>query len=207
MSLENSLLVPGLQDQVTGGQVIFRSALKAMSEPGTVVDISQDIAVEPLSPAMYAVILALLDQQTSLWLAKSFDQPQVVKNLQFHTGVKLAKTAQEAQFALAMASEIDELERFNIGTDESPEMSCSLFLQVDSISIDENISDSIDCSVLALSGPGIETIKNVGISKLSKSLIDYLTERSGEFPKGLDCYFVSQNQLLCIPRTTQVKVI
>lgn len=205
---QQPMLVAGLQNPVSDAQVIFRSALKAMSEPGTLVDIAQPNGVANLTPAMFGLILALIDQQTTLWLSDSFNQPSIVKNIQFHAGAMLTTDAAGAQFALAQGDQITDLARFNQGSDESPEMSCSLLLQVSHLSaLDAAHSDQPINQQLVLTGPGIQSSQTIAIGELSSELLDYLVNRDTAFPKGLDCYFVSGDQLLCIPRTTQIKVV
>jgi alpha-D-ribose 1-methylphosphonate 5-triphosphate synthase subunit PhnH len=124
--------------------------------------------------------------------------------------VQLVNDPQSAMFAIANADQITEFCYFNKGTDESPEMSCSLVLQVESLTntaAQAQGSDNEHSTLLKLEGPGIESVKYIAIAKLSTQLLEYLTERPDAFPRGLDFYFVSDKQLVCLPRTTKVSVI
>ncbi|MEM5529357.1 phosphonate C-P lyase system protein PhnH [Gammaproteobacteria bacterium AS21] len=206
----NVTIAAGLTNPINAGQVIFRRTLKAMSEPGTIVDIEHNHGAGDLSPAMYALALSLLDQQTTLYLSAALKNEEVCKNLQFHTDVQLVNDPQSAMFAIANADQITEFCYFNKGTDESPEMSCSLVLQVESLTntaAQAQGSDNEHSTLLKLEGPGIESVKYIAIAKLSTQLLEYLTERPDAFPRGLDFYFVSDKQLVCLPRTTKVSVI
>ena len=209
-NIHNVAIAAGLPEPINTSQVIFRRTLKAMSEPGTIVDIEQSHGVANLSPAMYALALSLLDQQTTLYLSAALKNESVCKNLQFHTDVPLVNDPQSAMFVIANADEITELSYFNKGTDESPEMSCSLVLQVEYLTnttAQFMNTDNENSTLLKLEGPGIQAEKYIRIAKLSTPLLDYLTQRPDAFPKGLDFYFVSNKQLLCLPRTTKVSVI
>lgn len=206
----STALVAGLATPINASQVIFRSALKAMSEPGTIVDIEHNHGAGDLSPGTYALALSLLDQQTTLYLSAALKNETVCKNLQFHTDVQLVNDPQSAMFVIANADQITEFCCFNKGTDESPEMSCSLVLQAQTLTnstAQVEGSDNENSTLLRLEGPGIESVKYIAIAKLSTQLIEYLTERPDAFPRGLDFYFVSDKQLLCLPRTTKVSVI
>lgn len=201
-------LVAGMKNPVQATQVVFRSALKAMSEPGTLVKIKQNNGAGELNPAMFALSLALMDQHTPLWLAADFSQPEVIKNLQFHTAVTFTHAPQAAMFAIAKADQIDDLSVFNSGTDESPEMSCSILLQVSYLAaLGDHSQSAGECTILKLTGPGIQSYKQVCVADLSPQLLDYLTRRVTPFPRGLDFYLVSAGQLLCIARTTLVEII
>lgn len=208
-SFETTPLVAGLANPTRDCQNIFRQALKAISEPGSIVNVvdeaEQLASLGLLSPAMFALIHTLTDQQTTLWLADSFSQGNIAKNLQFHAGVELIQNKSQVMFACAMANEIEDISLFNAGTDESPEMSCSMLLQVAELDIGANANNH--ATTLQLTGPGIASFKKVSLTGLSPQIIKYLVERSHPFPRGLDFYFVSQQQLLCIPRTTKVEVI
>lgn len=202
--MQNTVIVAGFSDPVRDAQQTFRKVLKAMSEPGVIVAASSPEALLHLYPSTFAVCQTLLDQQTPLWLSKEFRNPEIQHNLHFHTGMPLAKHSMDAQFALAYAGEIATLDDFAKGTAEYPERNCTLILQVHTIS--NFPSTAQNSTTLKLSGPGIETERQIVIAGLSQTIIHYLTERPDPFPLGIDFIFTAEQSFVAIPRTTQLEV-
>jgi alpha-D-ribose 1-methylphosphonate 5-triphosphate synthase subunit PhnH len=203
-------LIKGFQKPTHDSQRVFRQLLKAMSEPGTLVYVDSPESIDSLHASTFAVCQAMMDQQTPLWLSPNFATPNIKHNLHFHTGVPIVEESQQSLFALISPAEIDSVERFPHvffqGTDEYPETGCTVIVQVHSVK--DNVSKGVN---LRLTGPGIETAQLVSISDLSPPLLNYLSnqtgERNGSFPLGLDFIFIDKNQLVCLPRTTQVEVL
>ena len=83
------LLQPAFTDPVLDAQRGFRAALKALAGPGLIQTLHASPGIEGLAPATYALCLALLDVDTPLWLAPSFDTPVIRANLAFHCGCPL----------------------------------------------------------------------------------------------------------------------
>ncbi|KAF1012454.1 MAG: Alpha-D-ribose 1-methylphosphonate 5-triphosphate synthase subunit PhnH [Pseudomonas fluorescens] len=90
------LLQPAFVDPVLDAQRGFRAALKALAEPGLIRSLSAAPTLEGLAPATYALCLALLDVDTPLWLAPSFDTPLIRANLAFHCGCPLVERREDA---------------------------------------------------------------------------------------------------------------
>jgi len=202
--MQNLAIVPAFEDPVDSAQQTFRRLLKAMSEPGLIVQPPPVAPLGLLDPATHTVCLTLLDAQTPLWLSDGFSDPQIRRNLHFHTGMPLATDAASARFALARGNEIDTLERFPRGTAEYPEQGCTLVLQVESLG--SQPSGRRGAVVLQLSGPGIESRRHLVLEGLSRPLVEYLVERPDPFPLGLDFIFTGDRSLAAIPRTTRVEV-
>lgn len=190
-------LIRGFSDAVQESQQVFRLVMKAMSEPGVVVEVSELEQMAPINHASYACILALLDQSTPLWLTPEFNHADIKQNLHFHTGVPLAENSFQADFVLGFAGEIGDLDWFQKGSAEYPETGATLILHVNQINTGSG-------SELSLSGPGIPDQRALTIDGLSPALLDYLCERPDEFPCGVDMIFCCDQQLVCIPRSTVV---
>lgn len=190
-------ITAGLNNPGHQSQQIFRQVLKVMSEPGLVEQLPELESLPPLDNACYGLILSLLDQSTPLLLSAEFNQPSVRQNLSFHTGVPFTDVAAEAAFVLAFAGEIDSLTAYNKGSAEYPETGASLILRVNGI--------NNGCgTTMTLSGPGIPGQRLLQLDGISDTLCQYLTERPDEFPSGIDLLICCGNQLVCIPRSTQV---
>ena len=84
------LLQPAFVDPVLDAQRGFRAALKALAEPGLIQHLPSAPRLDGLAPATYALCLALLDGDTPVWLAPSFDTPLIRANLAFHCGCPLS---------------------------------------------------------------------------------------------------------------------
>ncbi|TIV42480.1 MAG: carbon-phosphorus lyase subunit PhnH, partial [Mesorhizobium sp.] len=84
-----------------------------------------------------------------LWFDLVLQAPAAVKSwLGFHTGAPLANTPADAHFALiATPAEMMALDGFSQGTQDYPDRSTTLILQV---------SDLVSGAPLLLEGPGIE---------------------------------------------------
>ncbi len=107
--MADTLLLPAFPDPVAQTQETFRLALKAMSEPGTTQVIRDAPGLGSLMPATYALCLSLLDSDTSVWLAPSFDTPELRANLAFHCACPVTSERAEADFALLGTNELDDL--------------------------------------------------------------------------------------------------
>src|SRR5579872_3968300 len=112
-------LVPGFGDPVHDAQASFRVLLEAMAHPGRVLSLPLDLAAAPplpLDAAAAAVMLALLDRETPLWLGA--EAGAAAEYLRFHCGCPLTDDAGAAAFAfLPLGSEPPPLERFDLGSD------------------------------------------------------------------------------------------
>src|SRR5262249_8921286 len=89
-----SSLGAGFESPALASQQVFRAALEALARPGRIarVDASCEVPAQ-LEPAACALALALLDQDTSLWLSDALRAGQAGAYLRFHTGCRLAESA------------------------------------------------------------------------------------------------------------------
>ncbi|MFT6916361.1 MAG: alpha-D-ribose 1-methylphosphonate 5-triphosphate synthase subunit PhnH [Motiliproteus sp.] len=206
-------IIRGFAEPVTDSQRTFRHLLKAMSEPGTVVNLSSPEALASVYSSTFALCQALLDKQTPLWLAPEFNTADIRYNLHFHTGMPITDQPSEALFAIAYPDEITAMSAFSVGSSEYPETGCTLILQVSTVAAASATEPSRSVpsahlpTTLRLSGPGIATERRICIADLNAVLIDYLTQRPDAFPLGIDLIFVAEQAVVCIPRTTKVEVL
>jgi len=82
-----------------------------------------------------AIALTLFDHDTPVWLDHLMaETSEVTKWLKFHTGAPVIADSSICSFALVGdACELPELDRFSFGTDEYPDRSTTLILQVESL--------------------------------------------------------------------------
>jgi alpha-D-ribose 1-methylphosphonate 5-triphosphate synthase subunit PhnH len=183
---------PGFADPVIDSQSVFRSVLHAFSHPGTVCEIS--LPIEPpalLTPATAAVALALFDHETPVWLQATALEPW----LRFHCGSPIARTPAEARFAIVHdLKSLPELEAFDHGSDEYPDRSATLILQV----------DAFTDSGLVLTGPGIRDSAAIGIPAVRTEFWKEREALAPLFPLGIDLLFTVGTRLVALPRTTRI---
>ena len=93
----NVPLAAGFADPVHDAQRAFRAALDALARPGQVVDLGEAIAGLAIQPAMAHLLLALTDDDTSVWWQRN--DAAAAQWLRFHTGATVAGQADHAAFA------------------------------------------------------------------------------------------------------------
>lgn len=191
---ESDPLGPGFADAVQQSQAIFRRVLDAMARPGTCHEIPElPYCPAPLNAASTAIALTLLDDSTPVWLDPAAGNQHVRDFLAFHCGCPTVDAPSEAAFAL-IAGPLPPLDTFNPGTDEFPENSTTLIVQVTTVASGDDI---------ALAGPGIEdvtTISNPGLAD------DFWQERAAMdalFPCGVDLILTAGRRLACLPRSVR----
>ncbi|MDZ5432108.1 phosphonate C-P lyase system protein PhnH [Pseudomonas fluorescens] len=187
------LLQPAFADPVLDAQRGFRAALKALAGPGLIQTLHATPNLEGLAPATYALCLALLDVDTPLWLAPSFDTPLIRANLAFHCGCPLTANREDARFALLDADDLLDLSGFDHGNDRYPDQSCTLLVQL------PNLDGG---ARLAWRGPGIESAHGVALPVADGFWRE--RERRNEFPRGLDVFFTAGQELIGLPRSTRI---
>ena len=178
-------------------QATFRAMLAAIAEPGRVqkVEIVLD-APAPLGRALASACLTLLDFETPVWLAPGIGKA-AADWIAFHTGAPLVSNPAEAAFAaLTEGDDLLPLDRFALGSDESPEDGASILLQVPGLTADTG---------RAWSGPGIETTRRVAVDGIDAGFWRARAGLAPLFPRGLDIFFCTADRVVALPRTTKVE--
>ena len=198
MENQTMLLDGGFAEPVHAAQTVFRAVMDAMARPGTVHKLpSLSPPPAPLRPVAAAVVLALLDHDTPLWLDPALQASSAVRGwLGFHTGAPLAHTPADAHFALVAApGELLALENFAQGSQEYPDRSATLILQVDSLSAGP---------LLRLSGPGIKDAAELAPTPMPRHFVEQWRQNRGRFPRGIDIVLAAPEGIACLPRTTRL---
>ncbi|AHB76314.1 MULTISPECIES: phosphonate C-P lyase system protein PhnH [Pandoraea] len=207
-----SQLQPGFVDPVHDAQGVFRAVLDALARPGRLCSVGSRLAPsEQASVAARAVLLALADATTPVWLQSPL--PEVASALRFHTGATLLSSESElagAQFALLTdPAHCPPLERFAFGTAESPEHSATLIVDVPTLAAghtaprDQHFNSTL---ALRLRGPGIASHADVSVGGLDAAFWQSRAALAPRFPAGLDLLIAAGDRLLGLPRTTHVEV-
>jgi alpha-D-ribose 1-methylphosphonate 5-triphosphate synthase subunit PhnH len=185
-------VAPGFADPVFESQATFRGCLAALATPGRLVSLGSGLNVDG---AAGALLLSLLDQDTRLWLSPGVADSRVAASLKFHTGCSLAASPGEADFALvAGADELPLLDAFSAGSQEYPERSATVVIQVPAI---------LD-SGWRLTGPGIRGEVRLSVPALGAAFLKQWERNGARFPRGVDLYLSCGERLCGLPRTTRI---
>jgi alpha-D-ribose 1-methylphosphonate 5-triphosphate synthase subunit PhnH len=192
----DSNLAPGFAEPVLAAQQTFRAALVALAHPGRIVAI--DMALEtppPLDGATAALGLALLDHETPVWLDAKLQAAAAY--FRFHCGCPISSRPGVAHFAIIDdVRALPPLTEFRQGSDEYPDQSATLILQVDEL---------MEGGPLQLSGPGIAGETRLGVGGLSDGFWREWPTNNAAFPRGVDVFFTCGARLCGLPRTTKVR--
>jgi alpha-D-ribose 1-methylphosphonate 5-triphosphate synthase subunit PhnH len=191
-------LPSGFADKVLSAQSTFRSVMDAMARPGSVHCIASASGTpQGVMRGTAAIALTLFDHDTPLWLdPRMAEAPEVEKWLKFHTSAPIVSDSSICSFALiGNAAELPALDQFSFGSNEYPDRSTTLILQVESLR--EGLA-------FELSGPGIDgtTVLQARIEPLD--LFARLAINAKLFPRGIDVVLVADDAVVAIPRTTRL---
>jgi alpha-D-ribose 1-methylphosphonate 5-triphosphate synthase subunit PhnH len=191
-------LPAGFADKVLSAQSTFRSIMDAMARPGSVQRIVAAAGTPaPMMRGTAAIALTLFDHDTPLWLDPPMSEtPDVTKWLKFHTGAPVIADSSICSFALiGDAGALPALDRFAFGSNEYPDRSTTLILQVESLT---------QGPALELRGPGIDGTAVLQATIQPENLFERLEINQTLFPRGIDVVLVHDDAIVAIPRTTRL---
>ena len=191
-------LPAGFADKVRSAQSTFRSVMDAMARPGSVARIVAATGTpHPMMRGTAAIALTLFDHDTPLWLDPPMcETSEVTKWLKFHTSAPVIADSSICSFALiGDAGALPDLDRFSFGSNEYPDRSTTLILQVESLTQGPSFE---------LSGPGIDGTATLQAAIQPSDLFERLAINAALFPRGIDVVLVSDDCLVAIPRTTRL---
>ncbi|RST86813.1 phosphonate C-P lyase system protein PhnH [Aquibium carbonis] len=188
----------GFQNPPLAAQAVFRALMDAMARPGTVHPVAAlALPPAPLTSTAASVALTLCDHDTPLWLDARLDVSTDVRGwLGFHCGAPLTTIPADAHFVLASSpGELMALENFAQGSQEYPDRSTTLILQVDTLTKGRE---------LHLEGPGIETSAALSPFPLPRHFAAQWKQNRARFPRGVDLILAAPDAISCLPRTTRI---
>ena len=191
-------LPAGFADKVLSAQSTFRSVMDAMARPGSVQRIQPAAgAAGIMMRGTAALALTLFDHDTTIWLDPVMSAaPEVARWLKFHTSAPVIADSSIASFALVGDPQnLPALDRFAFGSNEYPDRSTTLILQVESLT---------DGPVAELQGPGIDGTAALRASIHPRDLLERLAINAALFPRGIDVVLVHDDFIVAIPRTTRL---
>ncbi len=185
-------MIPGFADPVAEAQASFRAILEALARPGRVQRLGAGLRPPaPLLPAAAAALLTLADAETPLWHDAG---AEVDGWLRFHCGSPAAPLG-SARFVLACGA-MPALASLDLGTDEAPETSAMLIVQV--AGLEEGRG-------WRLTGPGIEREHRLAVAGLPMDFLAAWQVQGRGFPRGVDVLLCAGERLAALPRTTKVE--
>jgi alpha-D-ribose 1-methylphosphonate 5-triphosphate synthase subunit PhnH len=216
----------GPLDSVRDTQAVFRAALDALSRPGRVSRLPVAAQDTPGNPWAAALLLTLLDHETTLWVAPPLVVAGVDAYLRQRSGAGQAPL-EAAGFALAEVGpapaavatlDLGELiARLRRGTLAYPDEGATLVLSVPALAgegagheggVDGQDRKDEEGPVLILSGPGVpggeaRTLRVPGLPPT------FAAARAGavrDYPAGIDLFLVDgDGRLAGLPRSTHVE--
>jgi alpha-D-ribose 1-methylphosphonate 5-triphosphate synthase subunit PhnH len=172
--------------------------MDAMAHPGSIRRIAVAAGVpHPMMHGTAAVALTLFDHDTPVWLDQRMSETSAVtKWLKFHTGAPVIADSSVCHFALfGDAQTLPQLDRFAFGSNEYPDRSTTLILQVESLT---------QGPTLELRGPGIDGTVELQAAIRPADLFERLAVNAVLFPRGIDVVLVHEDTIVAIPRTTRL---
>ena len=191
-------LPAGFADKVLSAQATFRSVMDAMARPGSVQRIAATVgAPHAMMRGTAAIALTLFDHDTPVWLDPLLSETaEVTKWLKFHTGAPVTANSSICSFAIiGDAPALPTLDCFAFGSNEYPDRSTTLILQVDSLT---------QGPPLELRGPGIDGAAVLQAAIQPADLFERLEINRTLFPRGIDVVLVADDAIVAIPRTARL---
>lgn len=193
-------ILAGFSEPVAQSQATFRAALNALAHPGRVQSIPAEGATHPerFSPALTALLLTLVDQDTPVWLPEGVGA-DAQRYLRFHCGCPLVSNPSDARFLVGpLGFEWPALAACEAGDPAYPDRSATLLLEVQSLT---------EGPAVTLSGPGIADRYTLSIAGLPAGFWEQWQANHHRFPLGVDVFFIQGAQFCALPRTTRVQEI
>lgn len=188
----------GFENPVENAQATFRAAMRALAEPGTIQCVAPaPAAAGPVSGATAALLLALCDYETPIWLdADAVARPGLADFLRFQTGAPVVADPARAAFAVVTdPAGLPPLEVFAQGSLDYPDRSTTLLVQVEGFDPEGSLS---------LTGPGIPGERRLGIAPEIPGFAGALADNRDRFPRGVDVILVAGDRIVGLPRSTRV---
>lgn len=199
---ETTIPAAGFDDPVRDAQRIFRATLEALARPTLPQKVEPGVLPPaPLSPMAGAVVLALCDAQTPVWLDPALRFTGDVEAwVRFHTGAPIVDDTADALFCVASCpSALPPLHELPQGTDEEPHRSATVVIDA---------ADSKPAGSFVVTGPGVNgTAQWDGAGLPAGRGTDFLAmwdTNTRRFPRGVDLIFAADGEIRGLPRTTKL---
>lgn len=198
MSLAVSAPLAGsFLEPVFDSQRAFRAAMDALAHPGVVQPAGHGLPDTPLPAAAAALVLALCDYETPLFLGPSIEAlPGAAAYLRFHSDAMLVAEPAMAAFAVIdLLHDGLDLAAFAQGTPEYPDRSTTV------IALSPSLTDG---PALTFTGPGIATTATLQVAGLPAGFAQQWNANRATFPLGVDILFATSDAIVGLPRSARL---
>ena len=189
--------------------ITYRLLLDCLSRPGTIVQLptvdflavpTDLIAGSTTNPFCLAACMSLVDQETSVVLAAAgnwvAEHHPAAAWVHVRTNARRSAASDSAFACLWDVASLALLPSLSHGSLTFPERSATAFCAVDSLSAH---------GTWELSGPGIQTTKELGISNVTSEQMGYIQASRQSYPLGVDVFLVdATGRCVGLPRSTRI---
>jgi alpha-D-ribose 1-methylphosphonate 5-triphosphate synthase subunit PhnH len=195
-ALEN--MVAGFEHEAYGSQAVFRTALQALSHPGRPLDMPLNMALPRGGhAAAAALLLGLLDADTSVYLSPGLAGSDAAAWLRFHTGCIEITDRSQAQFIwVGQGDDLPLLQDLRQGSDAYPDQTATCVIEVHNLHADE--------AGWRLQGPGILGERTLRVQGMAADFPAQWSRNHASFPCGVDVFLATDTQIVGLPRTTRI---
>lgn len=196
----SSVFQGGFTDPVFDGQAVFRQVMNALARPGKRA--AFDGLTEPPAPLLAtagSIAATLFDHDTKIWLDPVLSRNESVAGwLTFNTSAPITRHTLDADFAVvADCRAMPSLESFAQGTQEYPDRSTTLIVQIDALEGGRE---------LRLTGPGIKDAEIIAPQGLPDHFVDQWAGNRTRFPRGVDVILAAGEGIIGLPRTVKIEL-
>jgi len=163
----------------------FRLLMDCMARPGKLAT----LAAGEASP-LEAVMSCLCDNTTSV-----ADPQNILAPSFWPLSTAQVESLENAAFCVAEADKAPSFQP-QLGTLESPEFGATILLKVKHLGQGPS---------LEFTGPGVNERTNVQVNGLHPDWLKLRAQWNSGFPMGVDFILLDEHQLICVPRTTQIR--
>ncbi|WP_136659365.1 phosphonate C-P lyase system protein PhnH [Nitratireductor sp. XY-223] len=189
----------GFADPVLNAQAVFRQVMNALARPGTRTAFEGlTKPPESLFASVGSIAATLFDHDTKIWLDPLLSQNEAVTGwLTFNTSAPLTPQMLDADFAvIADSAALPSLESFAQGTQEYPDRSTTLIIQIGALEGGPE---------LRLTGPGIKDAASIAPAGLPDHFIEQWAGNRTRFPRGVDVILAAPEGIVGLPRTVKIE--
>ena len=185
-----SIDLPGFADPVLGAQACFRAVLTAMSRPGLIQLAGDGLSPPaPLAAATAAVLLTLVDAETTLAVAPGL--AAAGEWIDFHCGAVRGDHSVD----FLVTDVFPDLAALDAGSDECPERSVTVILQVAALGSGAGY---------VLSGPGLAAPTRFAAAGLPADFGTLWAANHLLYPRGIDLILCAGTEVAALPRSVTV---
>jgi alpha-D-ribose 1-methylphosphonate 5-triphosphate synthase subunit PhnH len=197
-------MAPGFADSTAQSQVVFRCALDALARPGSPVGIPAASLVSPsvnTCTASASLLLALLDQDCTLWLSPTLANGPAAAWLRFHTGCQIEADCSQADFVWAASiAELPSLYQLKQGSAEYPDQSATCVVDVTAW----RIAAQSEADAVSLRGPGVRDVRTLAVDGMDAGFVQQHHAMQAHAPCGVDIFCCAGDAVLGFPRSVRL---